>query len=184
MPELGRLGDHARNPADGHGCLSCAHDVRGPAIAGSTDVFCNSKNALRVGDPGTHSSCCGPNTWNAAKGAPGVYINNIKAHRKTDETVHCGGKGTLIEGSDDVYVGDFGGGPAGVPPKGKLEFRMVTPEGHPIPNLEFTIAFPGGGSEKAKTDGDGWFRKPDVPLGCAIVDFDDKFRVLGQDTKE
>jgi uncharacterized Zn-binding protein involved in type VI secretion len=47
--------------------------------------------------------------WKASKGSTTVKINGLNTHRKTDETTHCGGKGTLVEGSDDVDVG----GPAG-----------------------------------------------------------------------
>jgi len=61
--------------------------------------------ALRVGDPGTHAACCGPNSWSAAKGSGTVYINNIPAHRLGDTTTHCGGVGTLIVGSPNVIVG-------------------------------------------------------------------------------
>ena len=102
------MGDKAENPADTHGKPCCAHDVIGPAIDGSPDVFVNSRKALRVTDPGVHSSCCGPNTWNAAAGSPTVFINNLNAHRLGDETMHCGGPGKLIEGSPDVIVGDVG----------------------------------------------------------------------------
>jgi uncharacterized Zn-binding protein involved in type VI secretion len=61
--------------------------------------------ALRVGDPGKHAACCGPNSWNAAKGSGTVFINNIPAHRLGDMTAHCGGVGNLIVGSPNVIVG-------------------------------------------------------------------------------
>ena len=101
----GRLKDKALVPADGHCCPGCAHPCVGPAIAGSPDVKVNDRAALRVGDPGEHSSCCGPNTWVAGEGSTTVGINDIPAHRLNDLTIHCGGKGTLIEGSDNVIVG-------------------------------------------------------------------------------
>lgn len=112
MPEQGRLGDKAMCPNDAHGCPACPHTVIGPAIDGSPDVFVNDRPALRIGDPGVHAACCGPNTWKAAKGSATVFINSKPAHRRTDQTTHCGGCGTLIEGSDDVIVGDTGDGNA------------------------------------------------------------------------
>jgi uncharacterized Zn-binding protein involved in type VI secretion len=66
----------------------------------------NSKPALRVGDPGVHSACCGGNTWTAAAGSATVFINNKAAHRLGDADTHCGGSGKLIEGSGNVIVGD------------------------------------------------------------------------------
>jgi uncharacterized Zn-binding protein involved in type VI secretion len=68
-------------------------------------VYVNGQPALRVTDPGTHSSCCGPNTWKANSGSSTCKINNLKAHRKTDATKHCGGMGQLIQGSPNVTVG-------------------------------------------------------------------------------
>jgi uncharacterized Zn-binding protein involved in type VI secretion len=60
---------------------------------------------LRVNDPGVHSACCGPNKWNASAGSGTVIINGLSAHRLNDKTAHCGGNGTLIEGSGDVFTG-------------------------------------------------------------------------------
>ena len=94
MPEAGRKGDDARCPADSHGCPACPHDVTGPA-----DVQINGRLALRVGDRGAHGSCCGPNQWQAVGGAPGVFINGQKAHRRGDDVAHCGGDGALATGS-------------------------------------------------------------------------------------
>lgn len=105
----GRIGDRARNPRDRHACSACAHDVVGPAVAGSPDVIINDRAALRVGDPGVHSRCCDANTWKALGHAPTVIFNNRFVHRLDDETEHCGGIGRLIEGSDDVIIGSRGG---------------------------------------------------------------------------
>lgn len=134
MPAFGRLGDQAECPADSHGCLGCAHPVKGPAVKGSDDVFVNGSNALRVGDPGVHSSCCGPNTWQAAKGAPGVFANARAVHRKTDDTTHCGGAGHLVEGSPDVFVGNHSGGEATTSPAvmEQRQIRFVDPFGNPV----------------------------------------------------
>ena len=100
-----RLGDKSDVPADGHGCPGCAHHCVGPATAGSPDVNCNGRPALRVGDPGVHSGCCGSNTWIATKGSTTVFINNKPAHRINDQDQHCGGVGKMIEGSKNVIVG-------------------------------------------------------------------------------
>jgi uncharacterized Zn-binding protein involved in type VI secretion len=106
MPPAGRVGDQARNPLDTHTCQKCPHDVIGPAIDGSPNVEINGKLALRVGDPGTHALCCGPNNWRAFEGAATVEINGLPAHRLGDMTQHCGGMGKLVEGSPDVDIGD------------------------------------------------------------------------------
>lgn len=115
MPPQGRLGDLAQIPADAHGCPACPHPAVGPAIAGSTNVLTNGMPSLRVGDPGIHAACCGPNTWSAKTGSATVLINGRKAHRLSDMTKHCGGMGQLIIGSPNVIVGDSSnsGGGAG-----------------------------------------------------------------------
>jgi hypothetical protein len=68
-------------------------------------VNCNGRPALRVGDPGIHMACCGPNTWTAKLGSTTVFINGKCAYRMTDTSEHCGGLGQLIEGSPNVIVG-------------------------------------------------------------------------------
>ena len=105
MPPQSRVGDNAFNPADAHGCLVCPHPVTGPGTAGSTDVMVNGMQAMRVGDSGVHSMCCGPNKWNVAAGSGTVFINDIPAARLGDQTAHCGGVGNLIAGSGNVIVG-------------------------------------------------------------------------------
>ena len=105
MPPQARLGDKAQCPSDAHGCPGCAHGVIGPATQGSPDVMVNGRPAVRKGDAGIHSACCGPNTWNANAGSGTVKINGKPAHRQGDATKHCGGMGKTIEGSGDVIVG-------------------------------------------------------------------------------
>lgn len=105
MPRVCRVGDNANCPADSHGKDCCSHNVTGPATAGSPDVSINGRPVLRVGDPGVHSSCCGPNTWVAAQGSSTVRINGIPVMRVGDMTSHCGGTGKMIEGSGDVSIG-------------------------------------------------------------------------------
>jgi uncharacterized Zn-binding protein involved in type VI secretion len=105
MPGAGRLGDKAKAQADAHGCPACPHMAIGPAILGSPNVLVNNLPALRVTDIGIHAVCCGPNMWTAAMGSGTVIINFLPAHRNGDMTTHCGGVGSLIEGSTDVLVG-------------------------------------------------------------------------------
>lgn len=62
---------------------------------------------MRVNDPGIHAVCCGPNLWSAKTGSATVLINGRQAHRMGDQTRHCGGTGTMMEGSPNVVVGDL-----------------------------------------------------------------------------
>ena len=105
MASLGRLGDLSQAMQDNHGCPGCPHPVVGPAIAGSPDVNVNGRAALRVGDPGIHSACCGPNQWNALSGSSSVFINGKAAHRQGDNVKHCGSLGRLTSGSPNVSAG-------------------------------------------------------------------------------
>lgn len=113
MPGQGRLGDKASIQLDAHGCPACPHPGTGPAIAGSPGVYVNKRPALRVGDPGIHAACCGPNIWQAKIGSQTVFIDGQSAHRQGDQTKHCGGLGKLIEGSPNVMVGEQSASPAG-----------------------------------------------------------------------
>lgn len=106
MPPAGRLGDKAKAPVDAHGCPACPHAVMGPAIIGSPTVFVNGMPALRVGDVGVHAACCAMNMFMAEKGSTVIFIDGKPAHRKGDKTKHCGGPGTLIEGSPNVVFGE------------------------------------------------------------------------------
>lgn len=106
MPPAGRLGDRSKVPVDTHGCPACPHPAIGPAIVGSPNVNINGRPALRVGDAGIHTACCGTNRWIATTGSATVLINGRPAHRKDDLARHCGGEGKLIEGSGTV---DHGG---------------------------------------------------------------------------
>jgi len=63
-------------------------------------------SAVRLGDPGIHAACCGSNTWKAASGSATVFINNKAAVRLGDKTQHCGGVGQMLEGSNNVMIGD------------------------------------------------------------------------------
>lgn len=104
MPPVSRVGDQANCPNDSHGKSCCSHNVTGPAISGSPDVFVNNRPVLRIGDPGVHSKCCGPNTWVTAQGSKYFLVNGIPVVRLGDETTHCGGKGKMVEGSHSVSL--------------------------------------------------------------------------------
>ncbi len=105
MPPQCRVGDNSQVPADAHGCPACPHPCIGPAISGSPDVMVNGLPAIRVGDPGIHAACCGPNQWTAQAGSSTVLINNKAAHRQTDQDKHCGGMGQMVAGSPNVITG-------------------------------------------------------------------------------
>ncbi len=105
MPPQARLGDISKVPVDAHGCPGCPHSARGPAIIGSPDVLVNNRPAIRVGDMGIHAVCCNGNFWEAKMGSGTVFVNNKAAHRKGDMDKHCGGIGTMDQGSDNVITG-------------------------------------------------------------------------------
>ncbi|MDP2873101.1 MAG: PAAR domain-containing protein [Bacillota bacterium] len=94
-----RQGDKAQVPADSHGCPGCPHAAIGPIMAGSSLVLIDGRPAARVGDPGVHAACCGPNTFTITEGDPEVLIEGRRAAKIGDATQHCGGTGRIIEGS-------------------------------------------------------------------------------------
>jgi uncharacterized Zn-binding protein involved in type VI secretion len=94
-----RQGDAAQVPADAHGCPACPHAAVGPIVAGSSLVLIDGKPAARVGDPGVHAACCGPNSFTITSGDPEVLIEGRPAARRGDSTQHCGGVGKIIEGA-------------------------------------------------------------------------------------
>ncbi|MBT8341513.1 MAG: PAAR domain-containing protein [Desulfatitalea sp.] len=105
MPGQGRIGDKALG-IDAHNCNACPHVVSGPATEGGDTVSVESKPAVRKGDSGVHTACCGKNKWTADGSSQTVFINGKQAFRKDDATDHCGGQGTQVEGSQTVDVGN------------------------------------------------------------------------------
>ena len=85
--------------------LACPHNVIGPCIQGSPNVFVNSLPAMRKGDQGVHAACCDGNVWNSNAGSGTGFINGKPATRKGDATKHCGGSGTVQVGSGNVNTG-------------------------------------------------------------------------------
>lgn len=107
MPAAARYSDISHNPSDSHGCLVCPHSVQGPAVSGSPNVIVAGFPQLRAAakDNGTHSSCCGPNTWVTMQGSSTVFVNDLPAVRLGDATTHCGGTGSMITGASNVIIG-------------------------------------------------------------------------------
>jgi uncharacterized Zn-binding protein involved in type VI secretion len=112
MPGAGRMNDKAQctsHTCKKKVCCSPPHSVIGPAnITSAKKTHINGRPALRVGDKGTHSSCCGENMWEAMRctGEHKVFIEGKPAFRVNDITLHCKkDQGFLIEGSPDVIVG-------------------------------------------------------------------------------
>lgn len=65
----------------------------------------NNMPAMRLGDSGLHMVCCDGNQWKVTKGSTTVMINGKPAARIGDTTAHCGGVGTIIKGSTNVFTG-------------------------------------------------------------------------------
>lgn len=82
--------------------------VSGLFTAGSPNVFCNSRPAVRQGDPGTHAPCPSTNSFVATVGSPTVLVNGMMAMRGGDVTTHCGlSPGNVLQGltSPNTIVG-------------------------------------------------------------------------------
>lgn len=179
MPAQGRLGDKSSVPADGHGCPGCPHPCVGPATGGSPDVMVNGLPALRVGDPGIHAACCGPNTWKAKAGAAGVFINGKKAHRLGDADTHCGGTGKMIEGSSNVFVGDYSSSSGTAPEHSEVlissdklhQFSAVltAPDGRVIANMPVTVTLPDGSERHLRSNNEGRISVHGIDPGTCSV---------------
>lgn len=167
MKPQGRVGDQAFCPSDAHGCPACAHPVTGPAISGSPNVLVNGLAALRDGDPGIHAACCGPNQWKASGGAAHVFINRKQAYRQGDASDHCGGDGHLIQGSNNVFVGDKGGGSA--PEKTWIRVQVLDEDGNELPGFDFKFSAPGHQDSGTMTD-TTWLHAHDIDPGMATLE--------------
>ena len=139
---------------DVHGCPACPHhDVQGPAISASANVFINAIPALRIADIGMHMACCGSNMWKITGASAQVFVNGSPIVRLGDPTLHCGGIGKMIEASGNVVDGSpmalkgvFGPLPA--QPPLPLNQVMVYPSEEPVcisPNAEMIGAVPAVG---------------------------------------
>jgi uncharacterized Zn-binding protein involved in type VI secretion len=153
MRKAAKVGDDAFCSSDGHGKKCCSHAVQGPAVQGSPDVLINTMQALRIGDPGIHSACCGSNTWKAAEGASTVLINGLRAVRIGDKSSHCGGSGKLIEGSPNVFIDDKS---EVLPdPLYDEQYRILDEDGEPMANVPYYIKDELGRVYKGITEEDG-----------------------------
>ena len=179
MPGQGRLGDKATVPTDAHGCPACPHTATGPAIRGSPNVNVNHRPALRVDDPGIHAACCGANTWTATTGSTSVFINGKAAHRVGDQNRHCGGTGQLVEGSQNVIVGE--GGAGGVAPPsisedrkgGWIEIALVDDEGEPRAGERYVVTTSDGRRLEGHLDDSGHARLDGLRPGSCKIQFPD-----------
>lgn len=186
MPPQARVGDMAFVPADAHGCPGCPHPSIGPAIQGSQNVLTNGLPSVRVGDPGIHAACCGPNTWNAKVGSSSVLINGRKAHRLGDLTKHCGGLGSTVHGSPNVIVGDNGRVSYGAPRSNDLavskdehtfvEIELVDQDSRPVARARYVVTASDSTCYEGRLGEDGMARIDGiVPGTCQVVfpEFDD-----------
>lgn len=153
MKYAGRLGDDAYVGTDDHACPACPHAAIGPATSGSLNVLINNRPALRVGDRGIHAACCGEGTWSADSGAPAVLINGRSMHRQGDLTTHCGGGGTLVEGSSNVIIGDYFSSAHADSPTHDQGF-VLTYDGTDLPaaNVKYRLVSSGGRVIEGRTD--------------------------------
>lgn len=105
MPEAARLGDFC----DGLHPIPSPHFPKvffpKPCIEGSPNVYVNSLNAARVGDPWEpHSSPTDPpHERFLLTGAPNVFINGSQSGRLGDD-LSCFSK--VAMGSTDVFIGN------------------------------------------------------------------------------
>lgn len=179
MPRAARVGDIGWVPADSHGKNCCPHSAQGPATRGSSDVFINGKEALRVGDPGIHAACCGANDWKVAQGAPGVYLNDIAVARIGDPTTHCGGPGILISGSANVIIGNYSGSsgawssPRVTPSDSWIELELVDDEGEPVADIRYRIELVDGSIREGRTSPEGRVRITGIDPGTCKISFPD-----------
>ena len=108
-------GCYAICSADAHGCPACPHKTVG-YLNGSAGININGLPAVVVGDNGSHSSCCGTNTFELNEGDPEVLINGKQAVPLGAQTVECGGTGLVkksipylgqvLTANDSVYYID------------------------------------------------------------------------------
>lgn len=91
-----RVGGLARCPNYALGCPACPHDVKGPIMSGSPNVFIDGLPAARAGDIGDAGGGCGPARFVIKTGDPSVLIDGKPAAKVGDQTQHSGGMGRII----------------------------------------------------------------------------------------
>lgn len=109
MPPAARVTDNSQGIPHCHSVHPWSpvpHPVVGPIASGSPDVMIAGLPAARLGDPGTHAACCGPNTYKIVQGSSSVFTNNKPQARQGDTTLHCSmASGAIIVGAPTVIVG-------------------------------------------------------------------------------
>jgi len=68
--------------------------------------FINDRRALRVADTGVHDNCCGPNRWTAIAARRPCSSTTAPPTARVTPASTAVAKGELIEGSDDVFIGE------------------------------------------------------------------------------
>jgi len=137
---------------------------------------------VRVGDPGIHAACCGPNTWNAKVGSSTVLINGRKAHRLGDLTKHCGGLGSTVQGSPNVIVGDNGRSGLGAqrpPDNGSsqdeqhtfMEIELIDQDGRPVARARYVVKTVDSSTYEGRLDDDGVAHIDGIVPGTCQVTF-------------
>ena len=106
MPGGARMTDIHYNPHDWCGCLKCPHEVYGTFQWTANDTFFDALGAARGDqiDGGTHTYCCGPMLWKSLVSSPDTFVNGVGSVRLGDQTICCGGYGTIITSSGDVFI--------------------------------------------------------------------------------
>ncbi len=104
-----RVGDLAQGAPHCHSVHPWSpipHPCAGPIAAGAPTVMIASMPAARMGDNGTHTACCGANTYMITKGSATVMIAGMAAARMGDMTQHCGmAPGSIQAGAPTVMIG-------------------------------------------------------------------------------
>lgn len=107
-----RIGDKSQSFGHVHKCPMCTmgspHNVIGPFVTGSPDVYINGRNVIRMGDPGVAAACCDTNMFKAKECSKTVFVNGLGVVQMGDITEHCQSPsypGNVIGGSPDVLIG-------------------------------------------------------------------------------
>jgi peptidyl-Lys metalloendopeptidase len=91
---------------DSSACIACG--ATAPDATASGNVRTNARGAVRMGDHGTYPQCCAkkaPVRWTATTGAATVLVNGDPAVALTHTTTQFGGRGAMVAGSANVFVG-------------------------------------------------------------------------------
>ncbi|MCB0328242.1 MAG: carboxypeptidase regulatory-like domain-containing protein [Bdellovibrionales bacterium] len=165
------VGDIAFCPADAHGSLGGPYQVEGPIVGGSSLVTVAGAPAARVGDPGVHASCSGPNSFLIADGDPEVIISGRRASRSGDETQHCGGIGSI---RDVASAGRVRANPRSthsdrrilrLDGQGSILGTVRSSSGSPLANIQVVFTDTHGEIVATWSDTDGTFLVSGLPSG-------------------